>query len=312
MPQGIPNVGLSCWLASAAQCLLRVPQLVRILLTDALAGPPILAACGCDERGADVARGASNAISHGAVSREFADLARAYWRSTNGHIPSNLTRRLLDSVVTYRPGSFAYDEPCDAHEAVIAILEALHETFRESKDVVEYSEAPSEGLVRKDEWNAWNAASGLSMFTELFQAQILQKFGDEETVVHDWGLCVNPRQNETAQQVVVREFGGTGGEEVGGKKLTKTVVYAPPALVVSCATGGLYPFGSSVLGVAGFRYELMAAAFHSGNHWTSMGKTPETSDHIYAYFDDETSTGVTVLDPRINKIAKFLVYRRVD
>ena len=311
MPQGIPNVGLSCWLASAAQCLLRVPQLVRILLTDSLAGPPILAACGCEERGADVARGASNAISHGAVSREFADLARAYWRSTNGHVPSNLTRRLLDSVVAYRPGSFAYDEPCDAHEAVLAILEALHETFREPAEIAEYSEAPSDGLVRRREWNGWNAINGLSMFTELFQAQILQKFGDEETVVHDWGLCVNPSPNETAQQAIAREYGGSA-EDVGGKTLARTVLYAPPALILTCATGGLHPCGSSALGVVGNRYELMAAAFHGGNHWTAMGKTPETPEHVYAYFDDETSTGVTVLDPRIDRPAKLLIYRRVE
>ena len=311
MGQGIPNVGATCWLASAVQCLLRVPQVVRILLTDSLAGPPILAACGCEERGADVARGASNAISHGAVSREFADLARAYWRSTNGHVPSNLTRRLLDSVVAYRPGSFAYDTQCDAHEALLAILEALHETFREPAGVVEYSEAPSEGFVRRKEWIEWNNVNGLSMFTELFQAQILQKFGDEETVVHDWGLCVNPSPNETAQQAIAREYGGSA-EDVDGKTLARTVLYAPPALILTCATGGLHPCGSSSLGVVGNRYELMAAAFHGGNHWTATGKTPETPDHVYAYFDDETSTGVTVLDPRIDRPAKFLIYRRVE
>ena len=311
--QGIPNVGLSCWLSAGCQCLLRVPQLVRILLTDSLSGPPILAACGTEERGEDVSRGCTAPIAtmaRGAVAREFRDLARSYWRTEDAHIPSNLTRRLLDSMVTYRPESFAYDQLCDSHEAVVAIMEALHESFRELPEIEEYDLAPSEGIVRLPEWVAFNKINGLSLFTEVFQVQIAQKFGEEESVHHEWGLHLNPREGESAQMAIAREYNPTKGEDIDGKMLTKAVVYAPPALLVTCATGGLKPCGSTLLRVAGFDFELVSAAFHHGNHWTALGVTPETSKHIYGYFDDEVAIGVSSIDQRIDKLAKFLVYRR--
>ena len=299
MARGVPNVGNTCWLSAAVQLLCRVPQVARAMLAEALAGPAVLAAAAAGRRGARVA---------GA----FRCVACSYWRSAAGDLlPRGVVRELAEALAAYRPASFGLGAPCDAHEAIVSILEALHEAFREEEE--EFAEAPSTGNVDTPAWRAWNARHGLSVFTEIFQVQYSQTYGDERTVRHEWGFTFSgPAEGAggsppaTLGERLRADFGGAT-TIVEGKALSKTIAYSPMALLVSSSAGDLRLDDALRLGSRS--YELMAAAFYDAGHWTAVARTPEAGC-AFAALDDACVAPADAW-PRLEG-ARVCMYRRVQ
>lgn len=280
-PAGVANMGQTCWLATAIQCLCHCPQVVRAMLSDAMAGGSIEAARERCETAAE-------------VSAALRCVVCAYWRSNNDVLPGKVVRSLLRALEEFRPGCFSPDAPCDAHEAISAVVEALHETFLEP-ELRAYEDAPSYVSVDLKAWSDWNGVNGLSIFTELFQVQIRKQHG----WAHEWGLCVSPRPGQTVHEAVAASLADD------------ELVYAPTSLLVS-TTAERAKVGDVLLRVApGFDYELMACGVFTGGHWVAVVRTPSEASGFSLVDDDRVHAFPSAEDVRRCR-ANVFVYRRVS
>lgn len=243
MPRGIPNVGATCWLAAAVHVLARSPQIARVLLSGRSSSPYIARSAGTPS---------------GEIASTFAEVVRAYWRGS-GTMPRAPIRKLARALGP----KFTVGECHDAAEAVLSIVEALHECFEELFET-RYENAPSSSYVDESAWEAYNDENKLSIFTEIMQNQIEQSIdGAAPVFSHPWAIVTPPEASLGAG--VRAEF--TDDVDLGGKTLRKKPRYLAPSLVVISPTGMRL---EETVEVCGARYELAAAACHAGGHWCAV------------------------------------------
>lgn len=281
MARGIANLGNTCWLSTAIQLLVRSPQVARVLLSQTSSSEYL-------ERGSS---------SSSAVANAFAVVLRTHWRGS-GAFPLEPVRELEGALEAYK--GFRRGEQHDAGEAILAIVEALHELFEELFDS-RYENAPSTAAVDAAAWEAWNATNKLSIFTEIFQMQSAQSFdGAQPEFTHSWSVVV---------QAGVALGAGVRDEllvdvTVDGKRLTRRPRYLPPSLLVLAPTSDIVP--EAEVEVGGATYELMAAACHASGHWTALVRTSSG----FAVVDDDRVT--PALPPESWPTASCCMLRRVS
>lgn len=260
--RGVPNIGQTCWLGSAIQVVLRSPQISRVLLSQRSSSPYL-------ER--------SSETEDGAIAAAFAGVARAYWRGRDV-----LQRSPVRDLAIALGNKFAVGKPHDAGEAVLTIVEALHSSFEEMFDS-RYENAPSTSYVDEHAWETYNDENKLSIFTEILQNQVEQSIdGAPPVFSHPWAIVIPP--GSAIGDGVRAEL--TDDVDLGnGKTLRKRPRYLAPSMIVVSPTGA--PIEEAVE-VCGARYELTAAACHSGGHWFTVAR----DDKGFSVIDDETVTRV--------------------
>jgi ubiquitin C-terminal hydrolase len=260
--RGVPNIGQTCWLGAAIQVVLRSPQISRVLLSHRSSSPYL-------ERSADT--------DDGGIAAAFAGVARAYWRGRDV-LPRSPVRDLSIAL----GNKFDVGRPHDAGEAVLTIVEALHSSFEEIFDS-RYENAPSSSYVDDTAWETYNDENKLSIFTEILQNQIEQSIdGAPPVFSHPWAIVIPPGYSiGDGVRAELTEDVDLGG----GKTLRKRPRYLAPSMLVVSPTGA--PI-EEAMDVCGARYELSAAACHSGGHWVTVVKDGDG----FSVIDDETVTRV--------------------
>lgn len=295
--RGLTNLGNTCYLNAALQCLLFAPPLTNYVLS------------GLAE--ADLHRRRLNAC---ALAGEYVSLAKAYWGSPP---PATAAAAALDTrplwaalCKLHRP--FANAQPHDAHEALTALLKHLHDAFSKAPRLGE-DESFAWRRVDRPAWEAQCAREGYSlMLTELFQGQmelVVTGPGGYRSVTHEHftGLTLDvPTATTTAgAKVTVAEcldrhvtetvriegykIPALGGAEAAVTQ-TKAVRYAPLVLVLHLKANVDNDVGAAVeistrVRLGGDEYELFAACLHAGGHYTAVCRQAAAAE-CWTLFDD--------------------------
>jgi ubiquitin C-terminal hydrolase len=315
--RGIQNPGNLCYLISALQCLLFVPQLTNYLLADL--------------HEADKLKKRINACS---FLTEYVALVRSTWTSDGNGSGTSLNAEALWAALAKVHKTFATRVmQHDAHEALMTVLQVLHDALGRTQRL---HNVPSLRFVDRAAWDAHIAAHGYSLLVEMFQGQMRRtvRWDDGESVSfeHFWDLAVSIDGASSVTQAISRHMEPEtlpGYTTDDGRSVTATIhkrfVYAPLVLVVT-----LKRFDSRrnkldkfvdyttemelpcmAQGTAA-RYQLTAVCLHSGGtdggHYAAMC----TSHGHWFYLDDASVTELTDLNSIIQKDAYLLVYRKED
>ena len=306
--KGLANLGNTCYLNSALQCLLYAPPLTNYVLS------------GLAEQ--DLYRKRVNAC---ALATEYISLTKAYWGSTD---PACLDTRPLWTALAKLHRPFGNSEPHDAHEALVLLLRHLHDALAKAPRLPE-----SAAWQHADQaaWEAHCAKTGYSVLTELFQGQMecAVACGEHRSVTHEHfvGVSVDLEGCSSVQQALARSmdpvriagYQPPGGGEVVDAEQTKRITYAPLILVVHLkrfdASGAKvdrfldYSTDLDLPGGAaagGGRYALFAACFHRDGHYAAAC---EVHGHWFL-MDDSAVTRIEV-NSVVQKDAYMLLYKKV-
>ncbi len=300
--KGLTNLGNTCYLNAALQCLLFSPPLTNYALS------------GLAEQ--DLHRKRINAC---ALATEYISLAKAYWTDPE---PAVLDTRALWGALAKLHRPFANSNPHDAHEALALLLRHLHDAFAKTPRV---ERSPAWQHVDRPAWEAQCAKEGYSMVTELFQGQLecTVTAPDGHTSVtheHFTGLSLDLQGCATVQQAVAR---CTEAVQIEGYTLpsgqaaavtqTRRFRYMPLVLVVhlkrfDSAGGKVDRFVdySTALEAGGARYRLFGVCLHVDGHYVAAC---EVHDHWFLC-DDAACTPMEV-NSVVQKDAYVLMYKQV-
>ena len=299
--KGLTNLGNTCYLNAALQCLLYSPPLTNYVMS------------GLAEQ--DLHRKRINAC---ALASEYISLTKAYWTQQD---PAVLDTRGVRGALAKLHRPFANSNPHDAHEALTLLLRHLHDALAKTPRV-----DPSLAWQRVDRpaWEAQCAKEGYSMLTEVFQGQLECTVSGpgycSVTHEHFTGLSLDLQGCATLQQAVA---GCTGPEEIEGFTLpsgqTATVTqakrfrYMPLVLVLHLkrfdpAGGKMDRFidYSTTLEAGECTYGLFAACLHRDGHYVAAC---EVSGHWFLC-DDATCTAMEV-NSVVQKEAYILMYKKL-
>ena len=303
--KGLTNVGNTCYLNSALQCLLYCPPLTNFILS------------GLAEESMNKKR-----INACALATEYISLTKTYWTQPG---PSVLDTSALWAAFTKLSKQFANSLPHDAHEAMALLLKHLHDALGKSPRV---HAAPAWQHVDRDAWEAHCARDGYSMLTDIFQGQMECTVTGPAgfvsvTYEHFTGLTLDIGASASVQQALNRHlqpqdidgFGLPSGE-VCTVTQGKAIRYAPLVLVVHLKRFGRdgakvdrFVDYSTTLDVAYARekatYTLFAACFHRGGHYVSACEV-----HSRWFLLDDAECAPLEVNSVVNKDAYMLVYKK--
>lgn len=306
--KGLTNLGNTCYLNAALQCLLYSPPLTNYVLS------------GMAEQ--DLHKKRVNACS---LANEYISLAKAYWTRAD---PAVVDTRGVWAALAKLHRPFSNSNPQDAHEALTLLLRHLHDALAKTPRV-----EPSSAWAHVDRpaWEAQCAKEGYSMLTELFQGQLectVTGPGQYTSVTHEHftGLSLDLQGCATVQQALARctedvQIEGYALPTSDATPATHTVTqarrfrYMPLVLVVHLKRF-VDPAGdkvdrfvdySTTLEAGGCRYRLFCACLHSDGHYTAVC---EVHDHWFLC-DDAACTPVDV-NAVVQKDAYVLVYKKLE
>lgn len=308
--KGLPNAGQTCYFNAAVQCLAYCPNLTNYMLA------------GCAATDVNAKRkGAS------AVAAAFAAFVKEYWTvEGDGPDPSDLF------AVFAKACKFKTNTQHDAHEALVCLLDKLHEGLSRLKPG-DLSVALRPEVCRKP----WvdSLKSECSVVSEVFRGQLetqIQAPG-YTSVSYDHFTCLSLAVGDSTSLALclqrhmapeaVLDF-KVDDQTVVEASLAKRFAYLPRVLVVQLKRfdGRAkidrfvdYPAELDLSAYAApqcqHHYQLFAVCMHRGTmddgHYAVLG---EVKGKWFA-MDDETVTPVTDINRIIDRDAYMLLYKRL-
>lgn len=301
--RGLRNLGNTCYLNAALQCLLHAPGLTNYVLQ------------GWADK--DLARRRINAC---ALATAYAALVRDYW-SDDGGEPLDPQPVLAALRKLHRP--FAAACPHDAHEAVTTLLKYLHDALARTPRI---RPSPAEAAVVREPWEAHLAKDGYSILAELFCGQTENLVTDDAgryastTHEHFVGLTLDLDGCTGVSQALTKAFAPTvipdyvlpGGERAAVTQ-TKRLVHAPLLLVLHlkrfAADGAKidrFVGYDTVLRVCNHAtYDLFGVCLHAGGHYRAACE----ANGVWRLMDDDAVARID-LNAVITKEAYVLFYKK--
>jgi len=305
--KGLNNLGNTCYLNVALQCLLYAPPLVNYVLAG-LAD-------------ADLHKKRINAC---ALAGEIVSLTKAYWTDQE---PAVLDTRPVWTALCKLHKPFANGQPHDAHEALALLLKHLHDALAKTPRV--QGSVASQHVVAEP-WEARFAKDGYSMITEIFEGQLECTVSDDRgqyrstTYEHFSGLSVPLDECSTVSQAVARHLAPVEIEDFavpGGARArvtqTKRLVYAPLVLVVHLKrfdgrgqkVDRFIDYSTSLdlgeHGPGGGAYELYAAVMHRDGHYVAVCEV-----HGRWFLLDDAAVTPLEVNSVVHKDAYLLLYKK--
>ena len=308
--RGLRNLGNTCYLNAALQCLLHVPGLTNYVLQ------------GWAER--DLAKRRVNAC---ALAAAYVALVREYWTTEVHDRPLDPGPLLAALRKLHRP--FASPAPNDAHEAVTMLLKHLHDALGRTPRI---RPSPADAGVLREPWEQHLAKDGYSILTELFCGQSESLVADEAgrysstTHEHFVGLTLDLEGCSGVSQALAKAFAPTliddfalepGGQRGAVTKITR-LVHAPLILVLHLKRFGedgskvdRFVSYSTTLHVPGcgghgaHYYDLFGVCMHADGHYRAACETRGT----WRIMDDGAVAEID-LNSVITKEAYVLFYKK--
>lgn len=300
--KGLRNLGTTCYLNVALQCLLYTPQLVNYFLSGLY--------------NQDLLKKRQNAS---AMCEEFASLVHTYWRTADA---INLDRFIAAFLKCNR--SFVLDQQHDAHEVFNMILNILHESLSKTKEI---SESVAHEYVNREAWHGQNDKN-YSFITELVQNQVeisMSTTATESRYEHLWDISL-PIDTCSSIQSALGKYveeemihGYKRGEQSMDLRCTRKFVYTPIIMILHLKRfdnknkkiDKFVDYATELTISAGAAYALFAVIMHSGTlhdgHYTCCC---EVKGHWYKC-DDEVVTPITDINAIIQRDAYMLFYKRI-
>ena len=305
--RGLANLGNTCYLNAAAQCLLYVPPLTNYLTSD------------LPEKDVKASDAASDAASGKALGMAYAELVREYWTTPLADPPRPLdTRRVWTAMCDVHP-PFRDRCPHDAHEALVKLLESLR-VFR----------VPFASKLDGPGAEAWarECSDDPSVVTAVFQGQTetcvtsacgFRSVTYEHPIVYEIDVCSSLSagfaamfRTERVDRYVLPD----------GRETSVTVDWKPTCLPFvmivhlkrfACDRTKVDKFVdySTTLDLTAWGdgsacYDLFAVCFHSGAHYVASCE----AGGVWYSFDDERVTRLDNINDVVHRDAYVLVFKK--
>lgn len=311
--KGLPNAGDTCYFNAALQCLLYSPSMTNYFLA-----------------GHDAQDVSAKKKMAGALASAYGALVRDYWQAPG---------ECADPAAVYAAftkafRAFASRGQHDAHEALVCLLDKLHDGVSRLKPgSLGVAHRPT---VRKEAW-LQGLKGACSVVSEVFRGQLEQEVcapGYASTSYDHFttlSLAVNDATSlsQCLHRHMVEEH--LPDFRVGDRRvpatLRKRFTYLPRVLVIhlkrfDCNGSAKidrfvdYPaeldLGEFALPECEHHYQLFAVCLHrggdlGGGHYTALGEVRGA----WFSMDDETSHRLADINRIIQKDAYMLLYRRL-
>ena len=309
--KGLCNIGQTCYLNAALQCLVHCPNLANYMLS----GLPENDAC-TKKKGAH------------AVAMAFVDFVREYW----AHAGPGPSTEAIHASLARSTRNFKLGSCHDAHEALCALLDKVHDGLGRLR--------PGEHAVRvlpsvcSKDWADSLKGGACSVVSEVFRGQVRVdvRAGEYTSTTHDHFTCLSLGVGAHASltQCLHQHFGPEEVDDfvVDGQKATATVhkraTYLPRILVIHLkrfdGKGKVdrfvgYPseldMGEYSVPGIDHHYQLFGVCLHRGDlddgHYTACCEVKG----VWHYMDDETATAISNINDIIQRDAYLLLYKRL-
>jgi len=270
---GIANDGNTCWMNSALQCLLHVPQLVNFVRHD------MFQECLFKKR--------KNACD---LATEFSKLARAYWAGSEKGERS--ASAVVEAFMRTHRAFKGKRHKNDAAEALMLFVDTLHAALANTTRIPDHP-VPFEGDAAS--WDEHAKAAGYSLIFDVF---VGQRRLEDDTFETFWGLTLDHSVPVT--------------KGLSAYAFTRLPLILAITLQKSEEKQFVTYDADMPVAENGFevRYKLFAVLLHHGGaedgHWTALACHADSWTH----YDDAAASGVHVNDV-VQRDAAMLLYKRI-
>lgn len=268
---GLTNEGNTCWMNSALQCLLHVPQLVNFVRHDMFEG--------C------LFRKRKNACD---LATEFSKLAKAYWNNSAEQSAAGV----LEAFVRTHRSFKGKRHKNDAAEALMLFVDTLHSALANTEQIPDHP-VPFEG--DKESWDAHAKIAGHSLISDVFAGQRRLDTSSFETFL---GLTLDHTAPVT-KALAAYDFTRLPLILAITLQKSEDKQFVPYEAEMRVAENSFE-----------VHYKLFAVLLHHGGaddgHWTALACHADSWTH----YDDATSSAVHVNDV-VQKNAAMLLYKRL-
>lgn len=311
--KGLPNVGHTCYFNAALQCLLYCANMTNYFLA-----------------GADAQDACKKKKLASALGLAYGEMARDYWR--RGGVGTADPAAVREAFVKACRG-FAPQRQHDAHEAMVCLLDRLHDGLSRLKPgAAAVAACPG---VRGDAWAA-DLKGSCSVVSEVFRGQVEQTVRAEgytsTTCDHFTSLSLAVKDATSLSQCLQRHMADETvpdfkvGDRQVAARLTRRFTYLPRILVIHLkrfdSTGAKidrfidYPaeldMGEYTAPECGRHYQLFAVCLHrgaeaGGGHYAALGEVKG----VWFEMDDDSARRLEDINNVIQRDAYVLLYRRL-
>ena len=311
--KGLPNAGHTCYLNAALQCLLYCANMTNYFLAEG-----------------EVQDACKKKKLASALGLAYGELVRDYWRRAGTQADPTAVREAFVKACR----GFAPQRQHDAHEAMVCLLDRLHDGLSRLKPgAAAVAACPG---VRREAWGA-DLKGACSVVSEVFRGQVEQTVRAEEyastTCDHFTSLSLAVKDATSLSQCLQRHMADetvadfrVADDRHVPATLTKRFTYLPRILVIH-----LKRFDSSGAKIDRFidypaeldmgeytapdcprHYQLFAVCLHrgtetGGGHYAALGEVKGA----WFEMDDDSARRMDDINNIIQRDAYVLLYRRL-
>lgn len=303
--KGLHNLGNTCYLNSALQCLLFCPHLTNYFLH------------GLYE--ADANKRKKNASR---VVDEYASLVKQYWSGSSG--ATALDPEPLAAAFRKLWKRFVAGQQHDAHDALHCLLQALHDGTSKTAAATPHSKATA--VLRGAALDAWHEHNrgNYSFVTEVFQGQLRKTVGGDVHYEHFMDLSLALTADVKSVAAAIAQHLAPTVPEGSGATVGYQPTYLPLALVLHLKRFDNklqkverfvdYPVTldlSSLTGRQEDTYALFAVCFHSGQYGSGHYVACCNFRNTWYVLNDDSSVVLKDINQLVSSNAYFLIYKKL-